>query len=108
MSKVEISRIDITDLIVVIALSIALLLAIRSTMMELAMSIASGLLGYIGGTVKSSSVVSRKHGDENGTTPEPSSKIDMVLNEVQNVNDKVQSVTDKVQAVNDLARIIRR
>ena len=52
IEKIDIERIDITDLIVVIALSIALIYSIHMKMMELAMSIGSGLLGYIGGVTK--------------------------------------------------------
>ena len=46
-------KVNIPDCIVVIGLVMALILAIFYTLNELAMSIASGLLGYIGGTVKS-------------------------------------------------------
>jgi predicted CDP-diglyceride synthetase/phosphatidate cytidylyltransferase len=46
-------KVNIPDCIVVIGLVTALILAIFYTLNELAMSIASGLLGYIGGTVKS-------------------------------------------------------
>lgn len=46
-------KVNIPDCIVIIGLVTALILAIFYTINELAMSIASGLLGYIGGTVKS-------------------------------------------------------
>ena len=46
-------KINIPDCIVIIGLVTALIMAIFYTLNELAMSIASGLLGYIGGTVKS-------------------------------------------------------
>ena len=46
-------KINIADCLVIIGLVSALVLAIFYEMNELAMSIASGLLGYIGGTVKS-------------------------------------------------------
>ena len=45
-------KVNIPDCIVVIGLVMALILAIFYALNELAMSIASGLLGYIGGTVK--------------------------------------------------------
>lgn len=48
-------KINISDCLVIIGLVTALVLAIFYAMHELAMSIASGLLGYIGGTVKSAS-----------------------------------------------------
>lgn len=48
-----IEKINIVDLTVIIGLVVALVLAIFYGLNELAMSIASGLLGYIGGTVKS-------------------------------------------------------
>ena len=46
-------KVNIPDCIVIIGLVTGLILAIFYTLNELAMSIASGLLGYIGGTVKS-------------------------------------------------------
>ena len=46
-------KINIPDCIVIIGLVTALILAIFYALNELAMPIASGLLGYIGGTVKS-------------------------------------------------------
>ena len=45
-------KVNTPDCIVIIGLVTALILAIFYTLNELAMSIASGLLGYIGGTVK--------------------------------------------------------
>lgn len=49
----QVEKINISDCLVIIGLVAALILAIFYSMNELAMSIASGLLGYIGGTVKS-------------------------------------------------------
>lgn len=49
---IQFEKVSLTDIIVVVALSVALLLAIFYNQKELAMSIASGLLGYIGGSVK--------------------------------------------------------
>ena len=46
-------KVNIPDCLVIIGLVTALIMAIFYSMNELAMSIASGLLGYIGGTVKS-------------------------------------------------------
>lgn len=46
-------KVNIPDCIVIIGLVTALILAIFYALNELAMSIALGLLGYIGGTVKS-------------------------------------------------------
>ena len=48
-----IEKINVTDMLVILTLAAALILAIFYALNELAMSIASGLLGYIGGTVKS-------------------------------------------------------
>ena len=45
-------KINIADCLVIIGLVSALVLAIFYAMNELAMSIASGLLGYIGGNIK--------------------------------------------------------
>ena len=56
-------KINIADVIVIIGLVTALMLAIFYAMNELAMSIASGLLGYIGGSVKSAAV-NKKDGDK--------------------------------------------
>lgn len=46
-------KVNVADCLVIIGLVTALILAIFYALNELAMSIASGLLGYIGGTVKS-------------------------------------------------------
>lgn len=46
-------KVNISDCLVIIGLVTALIMAIFYNINELAMSIASGLLGYIGGTVKS-------------------------------------------------------
>lgn len=48
-----IEKINIPDCLVIIGLVTALIMAIFYNLNELSMSIASGLLGYIGGTVKS-------------------------------------------------------
>lgn len=56
-------KINIADCLVIITLAAALILAIFYGMNELAMSIASGLLGYIGGSVKSAAV-SKKESDK--------------------------------------------
>ena len=56
-------KINIADCLVIITLAAALILAIFYGMNELAMSIASGLLGYIGGSVKSAAV-SKKERDK--------------------------------------------
>lgn len=47
-----IDKINVPDCLVIIGLVTALVLAIFYAMNELAMSIASGLLGYIGGNIK--------------------------------------------------------
>lgn len=49
----QVEKINVPDCLVSIGLVTALILAIFYSLNELAMSIASGLLGYIGGTVKS-------------------------------------------------------
>lgn len=56
-----IEKISIPDVLTVAGLLAALILAIFYGMNELAMSIASGLLGYIGGSVKAT-----RGGDING------------------------------------------
>jgi hypothetical protein len=47
-----IEKINVSDLLTIAGLLAALILAIFYGMNELAMSIASGLLGYIGGNIK--------------------------------------------------------
>ena len=47
-----IEKINVPDVIVVVALSAALIISIYGGLNELSMSIASGLLGYIGGAAK--------------------------------------------------------
>lgn len=54
-------KVNIADCLVIIGLVTALILAIFYALNELAMSIASGLLGYIGGSVKTT-----RGGDING------------------------------------------
>ena len=44
-----IERINVADVIVVVALSAALIISIYNGLNELSMIIANGLLGYIGG-----------------------------------------------------------
>lgn len=56
-------KINIVDLSVIIVLGAALILAVFYGLNELAMSIASGLLGYIGGNVKST--INRRGDDKN-------------------------------------------
>ena len=52
LKHIDIDKINIGDLIVILALSITLFISVWFGMNELSMSIASGLLGYIGGTTK--------------------------------------------------------
>ena len=49
----QFEKVSLADVIVVVALSLALMLAIFYKQNELSMSIASGLLGYNGGATKS-------------------------------------------------------
>lgn len=56
-----IEKINIVDLTVIIGLVVALVLAIFYEQNELAMSIASGLLGYIGGNIKTSATTNRRN-----------------------------------------------
>lgn len=48
----QVEKINISDCLVIIGLVTALILAIFYALNDLAMSIASGLLGYIGGNIK--------------------------------------------------------
>ena len=62
----EFEQIDLENIFVIIALSASLIMAIFYRLDNLAMSIVTGLLGYIGGTVKSG-----KEGDKDGKTCKP-------------------------------------
>lgn len=62
----EFEKIDLENIFVIIALSASLIMAIFYRLDNLAMSIVTGLLGYIGGTVKSG-----KGGDQDGKTSKP-------------------------------------
>lgn len=53
-SMIEFEKIDIENILVIIALSVSLIMAIFYGLDNLAMSIVTGLLGYIGGTIKGS------------------------------------------------------
>ena len=68
--KIEIERIDLMDLIVVSALSIGFIYSIHLRMMELSMSIGSGLLGYIGGVTKNSTTTAETT-TNNDVSPTP-------------------------------------
>lgn len=46
-------KFHVTDVLVIMVLGIALIMAIFYRMNELSMSIGSGLIGYIGGTARS-------------------------------------------------------
>ncbi len=48
----EFEKIDLENILVIIALSASLVMAIFYGLDNLAMSIVTGLLGYIGGTIK--------------------------------------------------------
>ena len=53
MDLFQFEKIDIENILVIIALSVSLIMAIFYGLDNLAMSIVTGLLGYIGGTIKS-------------------------------------------------------
>ena len=55
-----IEKINISDCLVIIGLVTALIMAIFYGMNELAMSIASGLLGYIGGNIKTAAATKKE------------------------------------------------
>lgn len=59
----EFEKIDLENILVIIALSASLIMAIFYGLDNLAMSIVTGLLGYIGGTIKTG-----KGGENNGKT----------------------------------------
>ena len=61
MPVFEFEKIDLENNIVIIALSASLVMPIFYGLDNLAMSIVTGLLGYIGGTVKTG-----KGGENNG------------------------------------------
>lgn len=57
----EFEKIDIENILVIIALSASLVMAIFYGLDNLAMSIVTGLLGYIGGTIKGGNVTNGKN-----------------------------------------------
>lgn len=59
-----IDKVNIVDLAVIIGLVVALILSIFYEQNELAMSIASGLLGYIGGNIKTATTNRRNDSNE--------------------------------------------
>ena len=59
----QFEKIDLENLLVIAGLVSALILAIFFSRTELSMSIASGLLGYIGGTLKGDTNKDSKGGD---------------------------------------------
>ncbi|MCR5175694.1 MAG: hypothetical protein K6C05_02470 [Anaerovibrio sp.] len=63
---IQFEKVSLTDLIVIISLSLGFILAIFYGERELAMSLASGLFGYVGGSVAKSHVSKNKEGAENG------------------------------------------
>ena len=60
MQNLDVDKVNIGDLVVILALSITMFASVWFGMNELSMSIASGLLGYIGGTTKHISTNRRK------------------------------------------------
>lgn len=59
-----IDKINVADCLVIMGLVAALILAIFFGLNELSMSIASGLLGYIGGNIKTATTNRRNDSDE--------------------------------------------
>lgn len=59
-----IEKISVSDVLTIAGLVAALILAIFFAMNELAMSIASGLLGYIGGNIKTATTNRRNDSNE--------------------------------------------
>lgn len=59
----NLDKANIPDFGVIVVLGLALLMAIFYRMNELAMSIASGLVGYLGGSVRSTRHDSKNGGD---------------------------------------------
>lgn len=66
MPVFEFEKIDLENILVIIALSASLIMAIFYGLDNLAMSIVTGLLGYIGGTVKTG-----KGSEKDGKTSKP-------------------------------------
>lgn len=50
MSKLEFDRIDLTDFVIIVALSVGLIMSVYLDQKELSMSIVSGMFGYVGGS----------------------------------------------------------
>ena len=60
LQNIDVDKVNVGDLIVILALSITMFASVWFGLNELSMSIASGLLGYIGGTTKHISTNRRK------------------------------------------------
>lgn len=60
LQNLDVDKVNVGDLIVILALSITMFASVWFGMNELSMSIASGLLGYIGGATKHVSTNRRK------------------------------------------------
>lgn len=63
----QFNKIDVTDTIAIIALSIALIMAIVYGMNELSMSLATGFFGYIGGVATTSTKKEREKDEKINT-----------------------------------------
>nr|DAL33587.1 MAG TPA_asm: Malonate/sodium symporter MadM subunit [Caudoviricetes sp.] len=61
----QFEKIDLENILVIVALSVSLIMAIFYSLDNLAMSIVTGLLGYIGGSVTRPS---QKGGDRDDKT----------------------------------------
>ena len=48
--RIEFEKVDVTDLIIIVALAVGLIMAIFTDQKELSMSIVSGMFGYVGGS----------------------------------------------------------
>lgn len=66
-SSLKFNTVDLTDLVAISALSIGFILSIAFNMNELAMSIATGFFGYVGGVASGTS----KSNDKRASTPPP-------------------------------------
>lgn len=65
--NLQFNKIDISYLIVVIGLVVSLIISIFYGLNELSMSIASGLLGYIGGSAASAKTINKDMNSTNLT-----------------------------------------
>ena len=99
MKDIEFNPIDITDTLVIISLGVGFILSIVFNMNELAMSIASGFFGYVGGVANSDKrkALEEKKQENKEETPEERRERRRKEREERRMQEEGQSNTDTEQ-----------